>query len=345
MNLKKSLLAVLAGSVFFVSCSSDDDNNNEVVPTGDYAHGTFVLNEGYSSPSSASVSFIGEDGVVQQDIYAAVNPGKPELGSYLQSMFFDDERAFIISGQANKVTIVNRYTFEFIASVEGNFDNPRYGAVANGKAYITNSANFANADDFLTVINLADFSTSKVELNAYAERIIEEDDMLYIANGYYNNGTTVTVFNPVTNTANAVIELGVSPNSLDEDNGILYVLGENKISRINLANNTIISAVDLSTDDARNITIEDDKAYYTDDTAVYTIAANSQTAPTAPLFSYVSNSQFGAMYGFNVKDGKIYVADGGDFASDNDVYTYSLTGTLLNTYTVGVGPNGFYFND
>lgn len=344
MNLKKSLFAILAGSVFFVSCSSDDDSNNEVIPTGDYVNGTFVLNEGYSSPSSASVSFIGADGVVQQDIFTAVNPGK-ELGSYLQSMFFDDERAFIISGQANKVTIVNRYTFEFIASVEGNFDNPRYGAVANSKAYITNSANFANADDFLTVINLTDYTTTRIPLNDYAERIIEENDKLYIANGYYNSGDSVTVFNPVSDTVERVYELDVSPNSLEAEDNMLYVLGENKIVRISLASNQIVSSVNLPTADARNITVEDGKSYYTDDTAVYVMAVNSPNAPATPLFSYESTSQFGAMYGFNVKDDKIYVADAGDFASDSNVYAYSLTGTLLNTYTVGVGPNGFYFND
>lgn len=342
MKLKKSLLAVLAGSVFFVSCSSDD-NNNEIVPTGDYAHGTFVLNEGYSSPSSASVSFIGEDGVVQQDIFTAVNPGK-ELGSYLQSMFFDDERAFIISGQANKVTIVDRYTFEFIASVEGAFENPRYGAVADGKAYITNSANFAEDDDFLTVINLTDFTTSKIELNNYAERIMEEGDKLYITNGYFNSGSTVTVFNPVTNTADAVIELGVSPNSLDTEDGVLYVLGENVINKVSLANNTVIGTSELPTDDARNLTVENGTAFYTDDTSVYKMALNATEVPTTPLFSYESTSQFGAMYGFNVKGDKIYVADAGDFASDSNVYMYSLAGTLLNTYLVGVGPNGFYFN-
>ena len=299
MNFKKSLLAIVAGSVFFVSCSSDDDStNSEVVPTGDYVHGTFVLNEGYTSPSSSSVSFIGHDGIVQHDIYTAVNPGRPALGSYLQAMFFDDERAFIISGQANKVTIVNRYTFEFIASVEGNFDNPRYGAAANGKAYITNSANFSQPDDFLTVINLSDFTTSKIELNDFAERIIEEDDKLYIANGYYNNGDSITVFNPVSDTVERVYELGVSPNSLEIEDGILYTIGENKLIRISLASNQVLSTTNLPTSDARNIVVEDNKAYYTDDTAVYTMAANAQIAPSTPLFSYESTSQFGAMYGF-----------------------------------------------
>jgi len=32
------------------------------------------------------------------------------------------------------------------------------------------------------------------------------------------------------------------------------------------------------------------------------------------------------------------------FASDGKAYIYSTTGALIRPITVGVGPNGFYFN-
>lgn len=347
MNFKQCFLALVAGSLFFVSCSSDDDNNSG--HAGAFTDGTFILNEGNGDPLSSTVSFLDKNGVIQQDIYNTVNPGKPALGSYLQSIFFDDDKAFIISGSANKVTVVNRYTFEFIANVDTNFENPRYGAVVNGKAYVTNYANYAiGTDDFLTVINLADYTTTKVALNNWSEKIIEENGKLYIANGYYSNGTSVTVFNPATNSAEAVIELGASPESFEEEDGILYVLGAGKLSKINLSNNQVASTITLPealTYSAQDLTIEDNKLYFTAGASVYTMALNATVVPTTPLLTYNSTSEYGVMYGFNVEDDKIYIADGGDFSSDSKVYTYSLTGTLLNSYTVGVGPNGFYFND
>lgn len=346
MNLKQCFLALAAGSLFFVSCSNDDDTTTG--QAGAFNEGAFIINEGNGDPATSSVSFLGKNGTLQNDIYNTVNPGKPSLGSFLQSIFFDDDKAFIISGSANKVTIVNRFTFEFIASVDTNFENPRYGAVVNGKAYITNYADYRiGTDDFLTVINLSDYTTSKIALNNWSEKIIEENDKLYIANGYYGNGTSVTVFNPTTNSTEAVIELGASPESLDEENGTLYVLGTGKLSRISLSNNQVAGSVTLSGTlaSAQKITIEDNALYFTAGTSVYTMALNATTVPIAPLLTYTSTSEFGAMYGFNVEDDKIYIADGGDFSSDSKVYTYSLTGTLLNSYNVGVGPNGFYFND
>lgn len=342
------IFMMVAATSFFVACSSDDDNNVDV-PLGEYDNGFFVLNEGNGTQSSTSITFINDAGLVEQDVFANVNPSSPQTGSFLQSMFFDDTRAFIISGQANKVTIVNRYTFEFIASVDTNFASPRYGAVINGKAYVTNYNDFQTGDDdFLTVIDLSNYSTSKVNLNNWSEKVIEENGKLYIANGYYGSGTSITVFNPNSNSNEAVIELGFSPNSLEEEDGILYVIGGGKLAKINIATNQLVGTT-LSFPEAqagaKNLTIENDKIYYTSGTSVYVMNTNATTAPTAALFSYESTSEWGGMYGFNVNDDKIYVAEGGNFSSDSEVYVYSLTGALLNTYPVGVGPNGFYFND
>lgn len=341
------IFLLMAATSFFVACSDDDDNGNDT-PLGVYDNGLFVVNEGNSNPTTPSITFISDAGLVEQDIFTNVNPSSPMTGSYLQSMFFDDTRAFIISGQANKVTVVNRYTFEFIASVDTNFANPRYGAVINGKAYVTNYDDYATGDDdFLTVINLADYSTSKIALNNWSERVIEEDGKLYIANGYYGSGTSITVFNPVGNTS-TVIELGFSPNSLEDEDGILYVMGGGKLAKINMNTNQVVGtpiAFPEAQSGAKNLTIENDKIYYTAGTSVYVMNTNATTAPTTALLSYESTSAWGGMYGFNVNDNKIYVAEGGDFSSDSEVYVYSLTGSLLNTFPAGVGPNGFYFND
>ncbi|MFY0483639.1 DUF5074 domain-containing protein [Flavobacterium sp. PLA-1-15] len=342
------IFLLVAATSFFVACSDDDNGNNDT-PLGVYDNGVFVLNEGISGPATASVTFISDAGLVEQNVFTNVNPSSPMTGSYLQSMFFDDTRAFIISGQANKITVVNRYTFEFIASIDTNFENPRYGAVINGKAYVTNYADYAvGTDDFLTVIDLSDYSTSKVALNNWSEKVIEENGKLYIANGYYGSGTSITVFNPANNSLGTPIELGFSPNSLEEEDGILYVIGGGKLAKINLSNNQVIGTAIAFPEDqagAKNLTIEDDKIYYTVGTNVYVMNINATTAPTAKLFSYESTSVWAAMYGFAVNDNKIYVADGGNLTSDSAIYVYSLTGTLLDTYAAGIGANGFYFND
>jgi len=348
MKKLNRIFLLLVATSLFVSCSNDDNGNSDV-PLGEYDNGFFVLNEGNSNPSTASVTFISNSGLIEQDVFGNVNPDAVSNGTLLQSVFFDDTRAFIISGGSNKVTVVNRYTFEFIATVATNFASPRYGAVINGKAYVTNYADFAiGTDDFLTVIDLSNYSTSKVALNNWSEKVIEENGKLYIANGFYGSGTSITVFNPANNTPSTPIELGFSPNSLEEEDGTLYVIGDGKLAKINLATNQVIGTAITFPEaqaGAKNLNIENDKIYYTAGTSVFVMDINASTAPTSSLFSYESTSEWGGMYGFAVNDNKIYIAEGGDFTSDSEVYVYSLTGSLLDAFTAGVGPNGFYFND
>ncbi len=347
-NALKFLTLFLIFGVLATSCTDNDDTVKE--PLGDYEGGYFVLNQGNSAAVTASVSYVSELGDVSQNIFTSVNPDASLMGAYLQDMFFDGTRAFIISGQANSVTVVNRYTFEYIATVTTNFLNPRYGTVVGGKAYVTNTADWAsNTDDFVTVIDLSDYSTSKIEIGNNAEKILSEDGMVYIANGYYGNGNSITVLNPTTNNIE-VIDLGAGnmPNSMEGEDGSLYVLtSSGKVFEINLANNEIISTVNLpaSIESPKNIAIEDNSVYLTSGTSVYSFnLGNSATISETPILTYESTSSYGVMYAFAVENDKIYIADGGNFESAGTVYLYSLNGQLLETITTGVAPCGFYFN-
>ncbi len=352
------LILALVVSFSFSSCSSDDDaitDDDGGEPLGEYDNGSFILNEGNGNPATASIAFLGDDGILVNDIFRSVNPDADEIGSFLQNMFFDDTRAFIISGSANSVTVVDRYTFEYIATVTGDFEAPRYGAVANGFAYVTNTGDFSTGDDdFFTAINLQDYSTTRIDLNNWSEKVLEENGKLYIANGYYGDGNSISIFNPQSNTVEATIDLGPnnSPNSLKVEDGVLYVLTsgfdvQSKVFEIDLGSNEIADTVSVPSEIGRasNLVVEDDLVYFTSGASVYSVGVDENNISTEPVLTYESNSEYGVMYGFNVEEDGIYISDGGDFSSNSKAFKYSLDGTLLETYTVGVGPNGFYEND
>ncbi len=345
MKITKLFLIALLGSAMFVSCNSDDGNS---APLGTYDNGILVVNEG--NFSAGTVTFIGDDmATVAQNIYAAENPGDG-IGGYVQSIFFDGNKAFIISNGSNKITVVNRYTFKLIGKIETGLSVPRYGVVENGKAYVTNLATFGSlTDDYVAVINLSTYEVeSTIAVNAIAEKITEENGKLYVTNGSYGDGSSVTVINPVTNTIIKTIDTGISPNSFEEENGILYVLcsdyiNPSKIVKIQLSTNEILSEITFpeSLGNAQNLNIEDGKIYFTVDSKVFSTALNSTSVSATPLFT----SDATTLYGFTVEDNRIYVADAKDFVSDGKVFIYSKTGTLQNQFTVGLIPNGFYFND
>ncbi|WP_026727572.1 YncE family protein [Flavobacterium denitrificans] len=344
--MKLTRLFLLAISVsLFVSCSNDDDDNT---PKGAYDNGIFILNEGNSS--GGSVSFASDDlSNFTADVYKTVNNGD-FAGVYLQNIFFDGDKAYIIAGGSNVIDVVNRYTFKLIAKVETGLVNPRYGVAKDGKAYVTNANSFSSVtDDYIAIIDLATNKfESKIELNATANRILLENGKLYITEPYSND--KLLVVNPATKALETPLTIGYSGDTMEAKDGILYIL------RSPSATSSEIIKVKLADKSASKITIPqaqgragyldvyNDKIYYTVNASTYAINVNATTAATTPIATTTLSAN-GYIYGFAVNNDKIFVSDGGDFGSNSKAFIYNLSGSLQKELTVGVGPNGFYFNN
>jgi hypothetical protein len=363
MKINKLLFLAFCGAAFLTSCSSDDDGGGSE-PVGQYDDGLFVLNEG--DGVSGSVTFLSSDLATQEnDVFGTVNAGSGQsIGGYVQSIFFDGDNAYIFSTGSNKITVVNRYTFEYIATVSTGLAVPRYGVAYNGKAYVTNLNSFAtNADDYVAVIDLATLNVeAPIAVNDYADHIVAHEGKLYVANGSFGMGTNVTVIDTATNAITEVLNMEQSPNSLEVSGDIVYVLcgsmtGDSKMVRIATVDDTdtddineedtIESAVTFDTvlDNAQNLDIENNRAYFTVGAKIYRVALNAVAVNDTPIIDTESTSLY-IGYGFAVKNSRIYIAEGAeDFVSNGKVYIYSTSGgDAIATKTVGLGPNGFFFN-
>ena len=350
MKLTRLLFLALS-SALLISCTDDDDQQDSL---GQYDNGIFILNEG--SSNGGSVSFISND-LTQftADAYRSSNL-TDFTGTYLQNIFFSGDYAYIISGGSNVINVVNRYTFKLVAKIEDGLKSPRYGVVKDGKAYVTNANTYAyansttgNTDDFIAVIDLASNTVeSKIDLNGTANHIELANNKLYVSEPY--NSDKIIVVNPTTKVVETTITVGTDADTMEASDGILYVIRSPygsrseivKIKLTDLSKSTV--TLDAISDEAKNLDIYNGKIYFTAKTKVFSMNTSATTAPTSPLFEYSSTSAYGKMYGFAVHNDRIFIADGGDFASNSKAYIYSLTGTLLKELTVGIGPNGFYFN-
>ncbi len=354
MKISKLVVVALMSVFLTTSCSNDDDVVVAKPEPNAFENGIFILNEG--SSGQGSVSFLSNDlNSFTQNAYTAANPGDL-MGKFAQSIFFNGDNAYIISNGSNKINVVNKKTLKLVSKIETGLVVPRYGVVSNGKAYVTNANTYSfanpttgNTDDFLSVINLSSNTIeATIPLNATADKLVFDNGKIYIIEVYNNN--KILVFNTANNTLEAPINIGSDANSLEVSNGFLYVLrspfgSPNQLVKVNLSTR-LFTTIDLPAlqTDAKNLDIENSKLYYTIGTSVYAMNLTDTVAPTTSIFSYTSTSQYGQMYGFAVKENRIYIADGGDFSQNSKAYVYSLTGTLQKEVTVGVGPNGFYFN-
>lgn len=347
MKITKFVLFGIMVAFLLNSCSSDDDIIQDPLPEGDYTNGFFVLNEGQTA---GSVTFVSEDlQTVEQDIYAAVNGGD-DVGQYAQSIFFSDELAFIIGGGSNMITVVDRYTFELVGKIETGLQAPRYGAVVDGKVYVTNHAGWeTTTDDYLVII---DVETLEVEdsivLGDAAETITAEDGLLYIQNAAFGSGSNqISVFNPNTKSVERTIDAMAGLNDFEIYENRLYALSSGGLQVRNLSSGELISEVVFSEDltGGKQLDVENNVVYYTINSDVYTIGIDAEEPAENPIISNSTSEAFASLYGFEVEDGRIYLADSGDYSSNSSVYVYTAGGDLLEEIGVGIAPNGFYFNN
>ncbi|WP_456314930.1 YncE family protein [Pseudomonas shirazensis] len=352
-RFNKLFLTIVLSSAFFVSCSNDDDNTQE--PRGDYDGGVFVVNEGQFGLENGSISYLSDDLEIENNVFTLVNPGKV-TGDVVQCIGFNGDLAYIVVNFSNKIEVVNRYTFKSVATITAKLNNPRYIAFANGKGYVTNWGDGVNTeDDYVGVLDLTSNSiTSTIPVVEGPEKIIENDGKLYVTHkGGYNFGNSLTVINASNNTVVTNFVVGDIPTAVAKDNGSLYVLCEGnpsyaetetagKIVKVNLSNNTVASTINFEGKTHPGfLDIESSKIYYTVAKNVYSMSTTATALPTAPVFA----AEVSAIYGLTVKNNKIYVADNGNRQDAGKIKIYSLTGSLAKTQTVGVSPNGFYFNN
>lgn len=356
MKFSKLVVVALVSSIFFVSCTDDNDDNQ--APLGSYDNGALILNQGGFGKGNASVSYLSDDFVTQQNnIFSLVNP-TITLGDTGQDIGLYKDLAFIVLNVSNKIEVVNRYTMAHVATISAGLDNPRYIAFSNGKGFVTNWGDGGStSDDYVAVLNLTTYAVdTKITVAEGPERIIENNNKLYVAHmGGYGYGKTISVINAANNTLSTTVNVGDVPNSLEINNGSLYVIcGGNpsysgsetagSLVKVNLSNNTVSSTINFpAKTHPSNLDIEDAALFYTVSSAIYKSTVSATTLPTTSLFTTTAQGVYG-VYSFAVKNDKIYVGDAGDYSSNGKVYVYSATGTLEKDYTVGVIPTGFYFN-
>lgn len=333
-----SLLVLL----IFSSCSDSDDNIDII--KGDFDNGYFVSNEGQFPQPNGSVTFVSKDlSDVKKEIFKNVN-GKA-LGSVVQSIAIEGDIAFLIVNNSNKIEVVNKTTFESIATITENINQPRYALVKNGKIYITNQGTTS-----VEIFDAQGFSHLKsIEVNKEVQEIINDGNFIYVRNtlsdAKWNNiSNNITVIDSNTNTVVKNIIVGEGLNSIEIEAGILYALHNSGITKINTNNNEILGEIPFGEglNNGNKLEVADNFLYFISGTNIYKFSTDATTLENTVLVD--TKIAGGSGFGFNVIGQKIFYIDAKNFIENSEAFVYDLDGKFLKSFTVGVGANGFYGN-
>lgn len=357
-NLKISVF-IACVMLFAISCSSDDPEDRVIVApaTGSYSNGLFILNEGGFGSSNASVTFVDETGETFNDIFTTVN--ERNLGDVAQSMGFNEQEAYIVVNNSSTIEVVDRNTFEEIATVTTLISNPRFIAFNNNVGYVTNWGDpFDTTDDYVAVLNLeTNLVESFIPVAEGPERMVVHNNNLYVAHkGGFGFGDTVTIINLDTQSVSTIINVGDVPDAMQLVNGSLYVLCSGKpaftedetlgqLFKINPETNVIENTLTFPEGVHPSfLQFDNGSLYYTLNGNVFEINTNNFQLPTTPFIN-PSNDGLQVVYGFNVINSKIFVTDAKDFASNGAVFVYNNQGMLEEQVTAQINPNAVYLNN
>ncbi len=352
MTIKNVARALVLG-VLITACENDD-NGGEPLPLGAYENGILVSNEGPFNNGTGTVTFISNDLETKEDaIYNQVNAA--DLGNIVQSIGFTDDAAYIIANVSNKITVVDRFTFDKEAEITDGLNNPRYFAVANGKGYVTNWGDPNDiTDDFVAIIDLQTrLVDGNVAVDFGPEELIVQGESIYVAHqGGFGQNNKISVINTSTNTVTTTITVGDVPNSMQFDaEGDLWVLCGGKPSftgeetagslvEVNTTTNELVNSLDfapMAHPDHLNRNGND--FYYSLNGDVYKLSDTATSLPTTSEFSDLS------IYAMTTRGDKLYVTDAKDFASNGSLSIYDLASMQEEkVFEVGLIPGGIYFN-
>jgi len=346
-------LVLILTANFLFSCTTE-------TPQIAFGTGIYVINEGPFQSGTGAVSRYDEaDKYVDVDLFQKVN-GRV-LGNIVQSMEIYNGNAYIVVNNAGKVEVVNAKTFES-KGVINNLTYPRYFlGIDNTKAYVSEWGTGINGN--IKVINLTDLTVTKtIQTGKGPDKMIRIDNKVYIVNGGgFENDNKLTVINTSTDEIITTITVGDSPNSLEVDkDGNLWVLCAGKklydanfnvlsesiagsLVKINPSSNLVIQTIKFAskTDSGSDMVINKagDKLFYNFNFGVNSHSISATAIATTPL---VRRNFYGL--GIDPSNDNIYAADAGNYSSAGKVIKYTVEGVKLDSFNVGIIPNGFYFD-
>lgn len=356
----RSLFFALVTSGLLTACTSSDPQPS----SGKYGRGTLIINEGNFSQGNGSLSFMKEDGTVQNGIFEAENGGN-SIGGIIQSVkgyslgFFANstDKLAIITNAQDKVIICDADTLKAVAVIQGanSVENPQAFASVGERGLVTNWGPIADAfgpnpKGFLTEINLRTRTfVRKIQLNGVRPQgIVSANNKFYVAD---NNSNKVLIFDSQ-GTQIGSITVANQPDKLVTDLlGKIWVIcnsnpdfvnftnNKGTLIKINPSNDQIEATINNVPCDAFNskIAVSADRLFVLSGKKVFAVNTD-----TNGVFEFVNNDF--NLYGLGVNSitQEVFIGEA-TFTQASRVRQLSPTGNLVREVTAGVGTNGFLF--
>ncbi len=308
----------------------------------------YILSEGGFSPNTSSLSMLDlSTNQFNPNIFSGANLGLYPNGIILHNnfLYLTEQGNFGSSGKIYRLDTLGNVLNSAVVGT-----NPYSLAISNNKIYITNGP-----ISKVTVLNLSDFSFIKnINVGVYPQEIIEFGGRVFVANNSLFGGSqdsTVSVIDPVADSVIATIVVKKDPSSfaISNDNHLLVGCpGNQNIGRIFKINPQTLQIVDSY--NIPNFGFSKDIFVDKNNNDIYFISSNNDIVKfnlvnrqATVVISSVFPNNFYYGYAYDYVNSRHYVLDAKNFTVNGNLFIYSNTGVLLNTYQTSIAPRRVLF--
>lgn len=333
------------------ACTKDSPDNQ---PGAGLREGASVLvsNEGQFGNGNASISYYNQEtDSLYLGFFEQIN-GRL-LGDVLQSITIKEDKAWLVVNASQTIEQVRLPEFELETTISG-FTSPRYFLPIDAqKAYVT--------DLYADAIAVVDLNENKIVSNisvpGWTEEMILVGKTVFVSAPWFFDDPVsekVLVIDSESDILIGSISVGVDPGPMVMDaNGDIWVLCKGDaiagqlggLYRINPETQSVESNYpfdDFALTFAPRLAVSPDgEVLYFVRQSVYAMPIDATILPAAPLIAAEGRSIHAL--DVNPADGHVFISDAIDFQQKGKVYEYSATGILIQSFSAGVGPNGFVF--
>lgn len=346
----KKIAQLAVVMVLITGCKKDEEA--ETIPKS-YLNGAFVSNEGSFGGNNGGITHISTSGEVTNDVYLSANG--VELGDVLQSFTIIGNRGYAVVNNSQKVEVMDLSNMKRVASITG-LSYPRHlQRIDDQTVYLTNG-NFAGE---VVVIDLSTNTVSgNIPVGNGPEKMTRTGDKIFVCNsGGWMDDNTISIIDITSETVVETITVGDVPiDAVKDQTGDVWVLCRGKVVydeswnvigdtdamlyRIDGTTNDIESSMTVGTNGDHPSHLEINPAgniVYIENSGIFSMSIDGTS---------LTNLVTGSFNSLNVHplSGDIWCTEIPNFVTPSVVYKYSSSGSLLDSYSTGLGANGVSFN-
>ncbi len=345
----RKIIFILFVSMFLLACT--DEPVETIFFDLDTENGVFITCEGNFMYGNASLSFYNyETKSVQNNLFYARN--NVPLGDVAQSMYVNDNSLFLVANNSGKIYVIDLGTAAFKGAITG-LTSPRYILfVSKEKAYISDL--YAHHITIFNPVTLE--KTGQIDLSEShtSEQMVKAGNYIFVSSWSYDN--KILVIDAEKDVLVTEIDVPLQPKDMKVDkNGKIWIFSDGGFEGSSMGNEppalTLIDPETFTVEKIFRFSSENnpydlelnsskDTLYFINQ-GICKMAVDSKILPDS-VFIPGNNKLFYSM-GLNPHNNEIYVSDAIDYTQNAIIYRYSQSGTLIDSFKVGINPSDFLF--